>query len=536
MSGYQSSCQGSTFRGTFGAAAEVLQADARVSLFFNNCDFPNHPPIEELGNRFGEFLRQLRYEGGEAVSQVDVVAHSLGGLIVRSYLSGKQPQAGVFTPPLETRIRKAVFLGTPHFGSALADSSGLFGPGNAQTAQLRPGNPFLFELATWNQGTDDLRGVDAISVVGNASNGLLMQAGIGDAVTTMISGSLRFLGPNRTRIVPYCHTSVAGLLCRAGTANLADISSAEHLTARIISSFLNDSAEWQTIGQSAEQDPRLSTLGGVLLRYRDASDRLQQVQRAMGLGNLSFSTEWQLLFGEALPAGQTLPVSLTLADGTASLSVPLVAGTVRALTVKPGPFIESVFPSPAAVFPRVVAPGALISIYGSELTANSGETQVTVAGQSMPVSYSDPKQINTLIPENVSGLAKVQVRNAAGEHTVNVLVEPSSPGLFAPALHATTGTLVSPDNPLRPGEFVSLFLTGLGQTQETGGLSWAVVQPEVWVGGQTCLVSYAGRAPGYTGLDQINCRIAENALLGEASQVLVRSRNRFSNTTTLPLR
>ena len=31
----------------------------------------------------------------------------------------------------------------------------------------------MFDLATWNQGVDDLRGTDAIAVLGNVSNGVL---------------------------------------------------------------------------------------------------------------------------------------------------------------------------------------------------------------------------------------------------------------------------------------------------------------------------------------------------------------------------
>jgi triacylglycerol esterase/lipase EstA (alpha/beta hydrolase family) len=93
----------------------------------------------------------------------------MGGLIVRSYLSGKQPQEGIFLPPIETKVRKLVFLGTPHFGTR---ASNLFGGGNVQVAQLAVGSPLIFDLATWNQGTDDLRGVDAIAVLGNSANGL----------------------------------------------------------------------------------------------------------------------------------------------------------------------------------------------------------------------------------------------------------------------------------------------------------------------------------------------------------------------------
>jgi hypothetical protein len=71
----------------------------------------------------------------------------MGGLIVRSYLAGKVLEGG-FAPPAETRIRKLVFLGTPHFGSAVA----ALGTPNPQLQQLQPGSAFLADLATWNQG------------------------------------------------------------------------------------------------------------------------------------------------------------------------------------------------------------------------------------------------------------------------------------------------------------------------------------------------------------------------------------------------
>jgi hypothetical protein len=46
LNGYQQNCQESDFRGTFASAAEILQADGRVSLFFNNCAYPGYPRLE----------------------------------------------------------------------------------------------------------------------------------------------------------------------------------------------------------------------------------------------------------------------------------------------------------------------------------------------------------------------------------------------------------------------------------------------------------------------------------------------------------
>jgi uncharacterized protein (TIGR03437 family) len=119
---------------------------------------------------------------------------------------------------------------------------------------------------------------------------------------------------------------------------------------------------------------------------------------------------------------------------------------------------------------------------------------------------------------------------------VNVLVEPVVPALFAPALNAVIGTLVTPSAPLRRGDYVALFATGLGKTVLRGGLQWAVMEPQVSLGGQPCHVTYAGRAPGYPGLDQINCLISQDAQASETAPVVVVSGGRASNVTTLPLR
>src|SRR5690606_5335629 len=85
---------------------------------------------------------------------------SMGGLIVRSYLSGKRPDEARFVPPAAPRIRKFITIGTPHFGALTCLDT-------AQSSQMCRGSKFLADLATWNQGWDDLRGVDYVSIVGN---------------------------------------------------------------------------------------------------------------------------------------------------------------------------------------------------------------------------------------------------------------------------------------------------------------------------------------------------------------------------------
>src|SRR5665213_2148533 len=75
LNGYQSSCNGSTFAGTFGSADAVLQASGMVSLFFDNCTVPNKPSIEALGGAFGQFLAGLTYTAMELTSRRSTWLH-----------------------------------------------------------------------------------------------------------------------------------------------------------------------------------------------------------------------------------------------------------------------------------------------------------------------------------------------------------------------------------------------------------------------------------------------------------------------------
>ena len=342
----------------------------------------------------------------------------------------------MFTPPADTKVRKIVFLATPHFGSPATTLLGGVG-GNAQTDELKRGSPFVFDLATWNQGIDDLRGIDAISVLGTTSNSTaellgIMKAGFGDGVTTLTSGSLAFAAPERTRIIPYCHTGIASPLCSNAKGNIAEINSADHDSARIIL-FLNNTADWRAIGQAAEQNTFLAKQAGLLVRSRNANDQLQ-TPLSVRIGNNTLSLAAQIAYTELVSVEQPIQLSLALPTGVSSATVTVPPATTRAITIKPGPSIDGIFPSFAAITPRSVAPGSLISIYGRDLTAATGGLEVNVAGQPMPVSYAGATQINTLVPANAAGLVKLQVKNGAGEQTVNLFVEPVVPAVFPSAL------------------------------------------------------------------------------------------------------
>ena len=542
INGYQFEGCPSTFAGTFGIADQVLQSNGEVSLFFSTCSLPSSATIEDLAGALASFLAGLKYTNGQPVTTVDVVAHSMGGLVLRCYLNGKQNASGVFHPPAATNVRKAVFLATPHFGTPIASLL----PVGTQVLEMASGSRFLFDLDTWNDGTDDLRGVDAIAAAGNAgTGGLSGTAGFDDGVVPLTSGSLAFYLAGRTRVVPYCHIDGGGIislfnLCPGNAQGIADIDSPTHDSAQMIVSFFNGTDAWQSVGTVAENDPFLSVDGGLIVAARAADDSSLNITSASaGSQNLSISSD-HLAFADLVPSGM-----VSLAVGTIDTSVTLPAGGTEPHVVKPGPAIARVFSAAAANFPLELAPRMIVAIYGSNLASAT----VSVGGSSATLFYNSAIQIDALLPDNASGLTPVTVQNSEGQNTVNVYVGAVAPTIFtqnsagtgpASALKATDQSTVTADNPLHPGDAMELYATGLGLTTPSNGHDVAVQQPTVTVGGIDCPVSFAGAAPGFVGLDQINCGIPAGAsppMNGEnlSTPVVITSGNRTSNTATIAI-
>ncbi len=560
INGYQFQGCPTGFSDTFGIADQLLQANGEVSLFFSTCSLSSSATIEDLGAALGTFLGGLKFTNGQPAQTVDVVAHSMGGLVLRAYLSGKQNAAGVFQPPASVHVRKAVFLSTPHFGTPIATLLPIVN----QVQELASGSTFLFALNTWNDATDDLRGVDAIAATGNGGTGLLTGTeGFDDGVVSLTSGALRFYAAGRTRVLPYCHVTAGGLvssfgLCPSSAKGIANIDSATHQSAQIITSFFNGTNAWQSIGKAAESDPFLSVDGGLIIAAHAADDSTLNIDSATADSEKLGPSSEHLGYADKVPAG-TKSVSVTAGSTNISATINLPAGGSEAYTVKPGPSVARAFPAAAANFPLELAPRMLIAIYGSNLAGQaaqaSGTTfptqladaQVLVGGSPIPLYYVSPSQINAVLPDSASGLMPLTVETSAGKSTVNIYVGVAAPAIFtrdssgtgaAAALKASDQSLVTAANPLRAGDAVELFVTGLGLTKSSGGFDEAVQQPTVTIGGVSCPVSFAGAAPNYIGLDQIDCQlpsVVPSNFLGTSTPVVITSGNRTSNTATLAI-
>lgn len=93
--------------GTFAAAAEMLQERGIASMRF---DYPNDGPPDQIGRRLAE--QMTGFAQGHPNTQIQLVAHSLGGLISTWAVTSE----GFPTD----RVPNVFTLGTPFLGSALA--------------------------------------------------------------------------------------------------------------------------------------------------------------------------------------------------------------------------------------------------------------------------------------------------------------------------------------------------------------------------------------------------------------------------------
>jgi uncharacterized protein (TIGR03437 family) len=201
----------------------------------------------------------------------------------------------------------------------------------------------------------------------------------------------------------------------------------------------------------------------------------------------------------------------------------------------------------AASFQPGIAPGGIVTIFGTNLGAASGQTliapgspwpqqlggtSVTMNGATAPIYYvlnqNGSEQISVQAPWSFNGMnsATVIVSTTAGASApVTVPVLASQPGIFlldaagSCATHVSTGAIVTQANPAMAGEYVTIYLTGLGAVQNepvngTPALSTAstsLVNTEVFVDSVYAQVSYAGLAPGYIGLYQVNFMVPQAA-------------------------
>ena len=213
-----------------------------------------------------------------------------------------------------------------------------------------------------------------------------------------------------------------------------------------------------------------------------------------------------------------------------------------------GPIFSSASVVSAASFQGgAVVPGEMASIFGAALGPPVGVTAVLdpatgrlpteVAGvrvlfddQPAPLFYVSSTQINVLVPFEVADESDVALRvefEDTGAGVLDIPVIPVGPALFtlngrgqgsAVALNPN-GSVNDANNRVVPGAPIRVFGTGFGavspdvssgQLAPSEPLSRVEGNIVASIGGQNAQVSFAGLAPGFAGLYQIDILVPEN--------------------------
>lgn len=313
-----------------------------------------------------------------------------------------------------------------------------------------------------------------------------------------------------------------------------------------------------------------------------------------GVAGVQFKIDNQNYGNEITSPPYSLTVSASgLADGDHTLSAVArdIAGhqglasipfRVQRATPPPQPpplSVDSVVNGATYGANLACSPNTLVTVFGTNLTSGGSESAAVVPlpsrmqgvsvkanGVSLPLLYVSPGQINVECPDSSPGqsLSLTVERDGLASAPVQVAQKFAVPGIFSLdssgkgqgailigntdqlAMPATFGI---PSRPVVPGEYVSIFATGLGPVTGYVAPGAAAVADEaaliapiqVTIGGIPADVSYAGLAPGWVGLYQVNARVPDSVAPGDAVPVVIKITNpdatmAASNTVTMSVR
>ena len=227
--------------------------------------------------------------------------------------------------------------------------------------------------------------------------------------------------------------------------------------------------------------------------------------------------------GQSTQSGQASPLFGTVTPGT----TPTVTsgGVLQAASLVPG---------------APIAPGSLISIYGSNLADAPGQngTRVLLGDLLLPIFYSSSGQLNVQVPYNIPVNAQSQLsvqRDNILSVPQQLVVASAQPGVFtvnqqgtgAGVIFKSDGvTLAQGATPALVGETAVIYCTGLGAVTPpllagapapASPPSTTVNPVTVTIAGLNADVSFSGLAPGFAGLYQVNAVVPNGSDAGGAN-------------------
>jgi uncharacterized protein (TIGR03437 family) len=256
-----------------------------------------------------------------------------------------------------------------------------------------------------------------------------------------------------------------------------------------------------------------------------------------------------------------------LANGLKGVAVATPAAPNLAAPLLPADSVVNA----ASLSATALSPGSIVSLFGDRfasglvvestavLPTSLSNVSVTFNGIAAPLYFVSPKQINAQVPFGITGTTvQVQVKASNGQSDIRTLTG----GIYSPAIYtlaqsgggqaivtfADTSTLAAPrgatpdSRPARAGDILTIYADGLGPVtpaidsgvNSCGGvcapdfsnftLRRVTTMPVVEIGGVRVPdgnILFAGLAPQFVGLYQINLRLPAGITASAAAPVVL---------------
>jgi uncharacterized protein (TIGR03437 family) len=262
--------------------------------------------------------------------------------------------------------------------------------------------------------------------------------------------------------------------------------------------------------------------------------------------------------GPALNADLYFPHSIAV-DGSGNIYIGDTFNQVVRELQAAAPQITSNGVVNAASYVAQISPGALASIFGSDfagaetvaglpLPMSLANVSVTVNGKSAPILAVTSGQINFQVPwEAAVGDAAVVVTvNGKPSNTASVPIVAAGPGIFSAGagravVQNSNGALNASSSPASAGTVITAYLTGSGPLSApmTDGapapaspLIQSTSHVTATIGSTSAPVQFAGLAPGFVGLVQMNIQVP-SGILGGNYPLTISIDNQTSNSATI---
>ncbi|HTC89345.1 MAG TPA: putative Ig domain-containing protein [Bryobacteraceae bacterium] len=308
------------------------------------------------------------------------------------------------------------------------------------------------------------------------------------------------------------------------------------------------------------------TNGNVVASFSNGDAPLNLVGDTLG----NYSTTWQP--GDI---NSNMVVTLNATAGTLQPAIAKLYGGIAPNqtpppTVSPNGTVNNLNPVGGAP----LSPGTIAQVYGTGLASSSNSTGpaplpmtfdntfALVGSTQAPLYFLSSGQINIQVPNEAPATQQVPIVlsvNNALTLPVMLSIVPATPGVLSSddgptppdvqngahiiAQHSADFSLVSSANPAKAGEYLVMYLVGMGPTNPSvpsgaatpnSPLSPVVNQPTVTVASQPATVAFAGLTPAFVGLYQINFQVPTGASSGEL-EVDVTQNGVAANQTLLPV-